>query len=152
MESEATDQIAARRLKLEALRAAGENPYGNDFRPTHTTAAVLAEFGRASAEELSASAPRVSVAVAGRMVGKRDFGRASFLHLLDREGTLQVYVKRDELGDDGFARFRQRGRRRHRRGRRRAVSHQDRRADDRRAGVSRARPRRCGRCRRSGTA
>jgi lysyl-tRNA synthetase class 2 len=107
VESEATDQIAARRLKLEALRAAGENPYGNDFRPTHTTAEVLAQFGSASAEELSAAAPTATVAVAGRMVGKRDFGRASFFHLLDREGTLQAYVKRDAVGDDGFVRFRQ---------------------------------------------
>ena len=41
------------------------------------------------------------------MVARRDFGKASFLHLLDRAGTLQAYVKRDALGDEGFARFRQ---------------------------------------------
>jgi lysyl-tRNA synthetase class 2 len=106
VESEATDLIAARRLKLEALRAAGDNPYANDFRPTHTTADVVAQFGGASPEQL-ASAPPSSVAVAGRMVAKRDFGRASFLHLLDRDGKLQAYVKRDTLGDAGFARFKQ---------------------------------------------
>ena len=46
VESEATDQIAARRLKLEALRAAGVNPYANDFAPTHTTAEVAARLRR----------------------------------------------------------------------------------------------------------
>jgi lysyl-tRNA synthetase class 2 len=104
VESEATDLSAARRLKLEALRAAGENPYANDFRPSHTSAEVAAQFGGCSADQLAAAAP---VAVAGRMVAKRDFGRASFLHLLDREGRLQAYVKRDAVGEQGFARFKQ---------------------------------------------
>jgi lysyl-tRNA synthetase class 2 len=106
VESEATDLIAARRLKLEALRAAGDNPYANDFRPTHTTADVVAQFGAASADTLAAE-PQPAVAVAGRMVAKRDFGRASFLHLFDRGGTLQAYVKRDTLGEAVFARFKQ---------------------------------------------
>jgi lysyl-tRNA synthetase class 2 len=103
VESDATDLIAARRLKLEALRAAGENPYANDFRPTHTTGEVLARFGSLTAEQLAAT--DTAVAVAGRMVARRDFGKASFLHLQDRAGRLQAYVKRDALGDDGFARF-----------------------------------------------
>ena len=106
MESEATDLSAARRLKLEALRAAGDNPYANDFRPTHTSAEVLAQFGGLDADQLAAS-PQPMLAVAGRMVAKRDFGRASFLHLLDREGKLQAYVKRDALGEAGFAHFKQ---------------------------------------------
>jgi lysyl-tRNA synthetase, class II len=104
VESEATDLMAARRLKLEALRAAGENPYANDFRPTHTTGEVVDTFGSATNEQLAAASPE-PIAVAGRMVAKRDFGRASFLHLVDRAGTLQAYVKRDALGEDGFARF-----------------------------------------------
>ncbi len=106
MESEATDLIAARRLKLEALRAAGETAYANDFRPTHTTAGVMAEFGALPADQLATAAP-VPLAIAGRIVGKRDFGRASFLHVRDRDGTLQVYVKRDAVGEDAFTRFRQ---------------------------------------------
>jgi lysyl-tRNA synthetase class 2 len=104
VESEATDHIAARRLKLEALRAAGENPHANDFRPTHTSAEVIAQFGNLSGEQLTASAPE-PIRLAGRIVAKRDFGRASFLQLLDRDGRLQAYVQRDALGDEGFARF-----------------------------------------------
>jgi lysyl-tRNA synthetase, class II len=106
MESDENDLIAARRLKLDALRAAGEEPYANDFRPSHTTGEVVAQFGGLSAEQLAAtsSAP---LAIAGRMVAKRDFGKASFLHVLDRDGRLQAYVKRDTLGDEGFAHFKQ---------------------------------------------
>ncbi|MGD9762996.1 MAG: lysine--tRNA ligase [Candidatus Binatia bacterium] len=103
MEADTTDLIAIRRSKLDALRAAGENPFANDFRPTHTTQAVVDAFGALSADELGGR--RNAVAVAGRMVAKRDFGKASFLHLQDRDGRLQAYVKRDVLGEDGFARF-----------------------------------------------
>jgi lysyl-tRNA synthetase class 2 len=105
VESEATDLITARRLKLEALRAAGETPYPNDFRPTYTTGEVQSRFAALGPDDLAAD--RTTVALAGRIVAKRDFGRASFLHVLDRDGKLQVYVKRDTLGDEAFARFRQ---------------------------------------------
>jgi lysyl-tRNA synthetase class 2 len=106
VESEATDLIAARRLKLEAVRAAGDNPYANDFRPTHTTGEVAGLYGDTSGADLAA-APPAPLMVAGRMIAKRDFGKASFLHLLDRDGTLQAYVKRDAIGDEAFARFKQ---------------------------------------------
>jgi lysyl-tRNA synthetase class 2 len=97
-----TDLIASRRLKLEALRAAGANPYANDFRPTHTAGEVMAQFGALTPEALVGQA---EVAVAGRIVAKRDFGKASFVHLHDRAGRVQAYVKRDAVGDDAFASF-----------------------------------------------
>ncbi|MGH7787281.1 MAG: lysine--tRNA ligase [Candidatus Binatia bacterium] len=104
MESDENDLIAARRLKLEALRAAGAAPFANDFRPDHTTVEVAAAFGELSSEQLAA-APPAPLRVAGRMVAKRDFGKASFLQLQDRAGRLQAYVKRDGLGEEAFARF-----------------------------------------------
>jgi lysyl-tRNA synthetase class 2 len=105
VEQDATDHIAARRAKLEALRTAGVNPYANDFRPTHSTGEVAAAYGEHDADQL-AGAPD-TVAVGGRIVAKRDFGKASFIHLLDRDGRLQAHVKRDTLGDDAFAIFKQ---------------------------------------------
>jgi lysyl-tRNA synthetase class 2 len=105
VEAEAPDLIAARRLKLAALRAAGADPFANDFRPTHTAQAVLERYGDATAEALVEVTD--AVALAGRMVGKRDFGKASFLHLQDRSGRVQVYVKRDRLGAEAFAHFKQ---------------------------------------------
>jgi lysyl-tRNA synthetase class 2 len=103
VEAEVSDLVAARRRKLEELRQRGVNPYPNDFRPADTAAAVVARFGALSREDLAARTDTVSVA--GRVVAMRDFGKASFLHLLDRSGRIQAYVKRDVVGDETFATF-----------------------------------------------
>ena len=105
MDAETTDLIAARRHKLAAVRAGGANPFPNDFVPTHTSAEVVARFGNSTPDELAANTAPVSVA--GRLVARRDFGRASFLHLQDRAGKLQAYVRREVVGDDAFAVFKQ---------------------------------------------
>jgi lysyl-tRNA synthetase class 2 len=103
VEPEASDLLAARRRKLEELRARGINPFPNDFRPADTSADVQQRYGSHSREQLEACSD--TVRVAGRIVGLRDFGRASFLHLQDRAGRLQAYVKRDAVGDEAFATF-----------------------------------------------
>ncbi len=102
---ETTDLIAARRRKLAAVRAGGVAAFPNDFVPTHTAADVAARYGSLSAEQLTQDGE--VCAVAGRMVARRDFGRASFLQLQDRAGRVQCYVKRDTVGDDAFALFKQ---------------------------------------------
>jgi lysyl-tRNA synthetase, class II len=104
MPDSASDLRVARRRKLEALRARGEVLFPNDFVPSHTTAELCARWGNATAEELAGRADRVRVA--GRIVGARDFGKAAFFHLQDRTGRLQAYVKRDEIGVDGFETYR----------------------------------------------
>jgi lysyl-tRNA synthetase class 2 len=105
VEGESTDQIAARRQKLAAVRDAGLNPYPNDFRPTHTTADFVSLYGERDAAELESCDD--STVLAGRIVAVRDFGKASFLHFEDRTGRLQAYVKRDGVGDGAFALFKQ---------------------------------------------
>jgi lysyl-tRNA synthetase class 2 len=105
VDAESNDLIASRRRKLGALRASGADPFPNDFSPDHTTEEVGRRFGNLGAEELSANPS--TVAVAGRMLSRRDFGRASFFHLQDRAGRVQVYVKRDEVGEDDFGVFKQ---------------------------------------------
>jgi len=97
------EQIVVRRRKLAALRERGLEPYPNDFRPDLTTAEVHARFGGLSDPEL-AEAPRV--AVAGRIMALRDFGKAGFLQLQDRGGRVQIHARRDRLGDDGFELYR----------------------------------------------
>ena len=77
------EQIVVRRRKLAALRERGPNPYPNDFRPDHTTAEVHARFG-GLADDDAGSAP-ARCAVAGRVVASRDFGKAGFLQVQDRE-------------------------------------------------------------------
>src|SRR5262249_18633906 len=97
------EQIVVRRKKLSALRERGVDPYPNDFRPDHTAAEVHAGFGSLAEEALASAAP---VAVAGRILGLRDFGKAGFLHVQDRTGRIQVHAHRDRLGDDAFEVYR----------------------------------------------
>ena len=105
MDVDVTDLLAARRRKLAAVRADGVNAFPNDFTATHTTAEVEAQFGGLTSDQLAER--REVVAVGGRIIARRDFGRASFLHLQDRAGRLQAYVKRDGVGEAAFALFKQ---------------------------------------------
>ncbi len=100
---EASEQVEVRRQKLTKLKEAGHPLYPNDFNPTGTTAEVLAEFGDLSAAELTAvsKSPRL----AGRIMGVRRMGKASFFHIQDRGGRLQVYARKDRLGESGYALF-----------------------------------------------
>jgi len=105
MPDSASDLLVARRRKLEGLRAAAGGAYPNDFVPDRTTAEVGARFGEMDGAELEKHGEPLRIA--GRIVGVRDFGKAAFFHLQDRTGRVQVYVKRADLGDDGYERYRQ---------------------------------------------
>lgn len=100
---ESVEQVEVRRQKLVKLKEAGLPLYPNDFRPTGTTSEVLAKFGSLDDEEL-ARAPQ-ELRLAGRIMGIRKMGKASFFHIQDRRGRLQVYARRDRLGDAGYALF-----------------------------------------------
>ncbi|CAN5361710.1 lysine--tRNA ligase [soil metagenome] len=89
------DLIAQRYERVEALRAAGIEPYPSSFH-----AADLAEDLLARGEELIASAAPVSVL--GRVMTIRSFGKAAFFHLRDRSGQIQVYVKQGVTSEEGF--------------------------------------------------
>src|SRR5215475_263264 len=97
------EQIVVRRRKLAALRAQGATAYPNDFRPDQSAAEVHARFGGLDDAALG-DAP--AVRVAGRVVAVRDFGKAGFLKIQDRGQHLQVYARRDVLGEVGFASYR----------------------------------------------
>lgn len=90
-----------RQAKAKQLEALGVNPYGNGFAPSSTTGQLLAEYNAESPEVLEATKPG-PFSLAGRVVSVRDFGKAAFVVLQDRAGALQVHVKKDALGEDGF--------------------------------------------------
>ncbi|MHB1846771.1 MAG: lysine--tRNA ligase [Deltaproteobacteria bacterium] len=90
----------ARLRKAEALRAKGVNPWGNGFGRGEDIALVLAAHGEKDGPALEAEKPRAKVA--GRIVAERSFGKAAFWKLRDRTGELQIYVKKDVLGDERF--------------------------------------------------
>lgn len=90
--------IRQRREKLAAWRAAGQ-AFPNTFKPENLAVDLLAKYNDVEKEALEAQA--VQVTVAGRMMSCRIMGKASFAHLQDRTGRLQVYVQRDAL-PEGF--------------------------------------------------
>ncbi len=94
--------IEQRRAKLAALRAAG-NAYPNDFRRDALAADILAAHADAPNEELERAPRRVSIA--GRIMTRRIMGKAAFVHAKDMSGALQLYVKRDEIGEAAFDEF-----------------------------------------------
>ncbi len=90
-----------RRSKLEEIEKLGQAPYPNQFPASHTIAAVRAKWGEAQAEELEAN--RVTVAVAGRIMAIRAQGKAGFATLQQEGERLQIYVRLDAVGEQGFA-------------------------------------------------
>ena len=93
--------IELRREKLARIRARGVDPYPARVARTHTARDAVATFEAWEAEDSSGDAPQV--AVAGRITSKRDMGKASFLDLRDGSGRVQVYVKKDNVGEEAYA-------------------------------------------------
>lgn len=92
--------IEERKKKTEELRAEGKNPFANDFRVSHTSADILAWAGERDSAALEADV--VEVRFAARVLGSRTFGKATFLKVQDRTGVLQIFARKDALGDAGY--------------------------------------------------
>ncbi len=97
------DQQIARRQKMEALRAQGIDPFGHAYKRTHRSGQIRSDYGGKTAEELDALNAEVSVA--GRIMSKRRMGKLGFMHILDREGRIQVVVNKRIVGDDIYEIF-----------------------------------------------
>ena len=94
-----TEQELIRRQKLEKLIEEGKDPYVVTSWPvTHRSAGIVSSFDELEGRE---------VTVAGRMTSRRIMGKASFAHLLDGEGDIQIYVRREDVGEDNYAAFKQ---------------------------------------------
>ena len=77
-----TEQERVRREKMQALRDKGIDPFGSAFHPTHHSAEIFGLYGDKTKEELTEIDQKVTIA--GRIMTKRDMGKAGFMHLLDR--------------------------------------------------------------------
>lgn len=99
-EEQSHDQHAVRLQKLQNLRDADADPYSGNCDQTHTSAQAKALYEKLGLEETEET-----VSVAGRIVTFRVMGKATFLKIQDREGVLQIYVKRDEVGDEEYKVF-----------------------------------------------
>ena len=100
---EDSEQVEVRKQKLARLRDGGQIVYPNDFKPSHCVADVIVQA--ASLEDEALHANLVNVAVAGRIMAIRRMGKASFFHIQDRRGRLQVYARKDKLGDYAYGLF-----------------------------------------------
>jgi lysyl-tRNA synthetase class 2 len=89
------EQIRQRREKLALLRESGDNPFPNDFRRNIMAAEILAHYEDRDNEQLEAE--HIRVKVAGRMMSRRVMGKASFAHVEDMSGRIQLFVQRDTL-------------------------------------------------------
>ena len=94
--------IAERREKLRRLRGGGE-AFPNDFRRDALADALHAGFSGHSAATLEAESQHASVA--GRMMSKRVMGKASFCHIQDRSGRVQLFVERDRVSSEVYRAF-----------------------------------------------
>ena len=97
-----SEQVQVRRQKLADLQAAGRDPFTLTKFPQDAYSADLKEEFKDLPNETDSGK---KVALAGRLMSKRVMGKASFAHLRDDKGDIQLYVRRDELGDDAYAAF-----------------------------------------------
>ena len=98
-----TDQQEARITKMNALREQGIDPFGKAFHRTSNSQLIKDEYSEKSAEELESLHAEVSIA--GRIMQKRRMGKLGFIHLLDREGKIQVVINKRIIGDEIYELF-----------------------------------------------
>lgn len=96
-----SDQVQQRMLKLQRLRERGIRPYPARARRSHTAAEAIAAFEEAEA----AGGDSPMVQVTGRLRAIRVMGKSTFAHIEDGSGRIQIYFKRDDLGEDAYETF-----------------------------------------------
>jgi len=102
MSEDENQLIAQRREKLKSMREQG-NAFPNNFEPTHKAGQLHSDHGEKEKEALADEG--ISVTVAGRMMSRRVMGKASFAGLRDVSGNIQLFVQREQVGDEPYADF-----------------------------------------------
>lgn len=103
LSEEINEQMQVRRDKLTSYQEQGINPFGGKFERTHSTEELIKQYDKFSKEELEEKTDQVTIA--GRMMTKRGKGKAGFAHVQDLAGQLQIYVRKDMIGDDAYEIF-----------------------------------------------
>lgn len=97
---ELNDQMKVRREKMEELREKGISPFWKKFIRTTDSGELHQNFDADSKEDLEAKA--LTAMIAGRMMTKRGKGKVGFANLQDREGQIQIYVRKDIVGEENY--------------------------------------------------
>ena len=102
MTEELNDQMQVRRQKLQELRDLGIDPFGEKFERTVTAETLKAQWDQYAKEELAEKETESHTVIAGRIMTKRGKGKAGFAHVQDLSGQIQIYVRKDQVGDAQF--------------------------------------------------
>ncbi|ANU14704.1 Lysyl-tRNA synthetase [Planococcus halocryophilus Or1] len=100
MSEELNDQLVVRRQKMQNFRDNGMDPFGGRFERTHLSQEIIEKYGELSKEELEEASHEV--VIAGRVMTKRGKGKAGFAHIQDLKGQIQIYVRKDVIGDEAY--------------------------------------------------
>lgn len=99
VEENLNEILRVRRQKLQALKDEGKDPFSlTHYERTHESDEIISHYDELEGQQVS---------IAGRMTSRRIMGKASFAHVLDRAGTIQIYVKRDDVGQEAYTAFKQ---------------------------------------------
>ena len=102
MSEEINDQITVRREKMQQLIDLGIDPFGEKFERTAYTDVLKEEWDAFSKEELAEKEEASGTVIAGRLMTKRGKGKAGFAHIQDIKGQIQIYVRKDQVGEAAF--------------------------------------------------
>ncbi|GGI33823.1 MULTISPECIES: lysine--tRNA ligase [Staphylococcus] len=102
MSEEMNDQMQVRRQKLQELRDLGIDPFGEKFDRTGDAETLKTQWDQFSKEELADKESESHTVIAGRLMTKRGKGKAGFAHIKDLSGQIQIYVRKDQVGEEQF--------------------------------------------------
>lgn len=105
MQEERSEQELVRLEKMNKLREMGIDPFGQKFQMTHHSNELKEQFDTFTKEELEEK--KIQVSFAGRVITKRGKGKAGFAHIQDVEGQIQIYVRKDAVGEQEYEVFQQ---------------------------------------------
>ncbi len=101
-----SSELAVRREKLKTLCEAGKNPFEiTKYDVDSESKDIIARYTELEKDCKEGETPDMQVKIAGRMVARRVMGKASFAHVLDNQGKIQIYTSRDDLGEENYQGF-----------------------------------------------
>ncbi|MBO7676649.1 MAG: lysine--tRNA ligase [Erysipelotrichaceae bacterium] len=89
-----------RRQKMDELRAKGIDPFGQAFKRNANSKSIKDEYASATKEELETK--NIEVAIAGRIMSKRRMGKMCFMHILDKDGQIQLVINKQDVGEEAY--------------------------------------------------
>ncbi|ASF37701.1 lysine--tRNA ligase [Halobacillus halophilus] len=103
MSEELNEQMRVRRDKLNTYREQGLDPFGDKFERTHLAEDLIEKYDQYNKEELEEK--QFPATIAGRIMTKRGKGKAGFTHIQDVSGQIQLYIRKDRIGEEAYEVF-----------------------------------------------